>query len=342
MAYWLAKEHLSHVKDNQEYNSKLYQYFKSSEGGNRDVECVTTVFMVERDTIENNPILTPYTLCLLNKDGKYKINNLDLDNLEIRLYKLGASVSDYISIENFNKGSIMILARISEFSYDGVKLGLIKETVINEINDKEVDVYDFAFFSNIKDKESKYFTLECFKDSYLEEPSFNLTLSLKPLDLSGEVIKGSKITLGGYRVNVPGDNINLITTNKLKELIYSVFCIGISKFNPSIVWRVEEGHTEGVISFNVFNDETVTKVNGNNKIDIRENNNVMIYLTVNCTDRIEFLKVIQELDTLRVEHEDVKSNTEILSKKRALIQRIKTVKEKLENYDTALQVLEYL
>lgn len=342
MAYWLAEEHLSNNNDHQEYSSDLQHYFKSNEGGNRDVGCSATVYMVELDTIEDKPVLAPYTLCLLHKDAKSSINNSFPDNLEIRLYKLGASVSDYITINDFDKSSLIILARLSEFSYYGVKLGLVKETVVNKITGEEYDEYSFALFSNIRDKEPNCFTLECFRASSPEEPGFNLTISRKALDLTSDGIKIPQITLGGYTLNIPGDNINILSTVRLKELIFSVFCVGINKFDPSIIWRVEEGSNQGVISINVNNDEAITKANGSNKINIRKANNFTLNLTVDCSDRRDFLNVILKLDRLRADYQEVKSNTEILTKKRGFIYRIKHVRENLDHYDTALQVLEYL
>ena len=341
MAYWLTEEHLSNNNDHQEYSSDLQHYFKSNEGGNRDVECAATVYMVERDTIEDKPVLTAYTLCLLHKDAKSSINNSFPDNLEMRLYKLGASVSNYVTVNDFDKSSLIILARLSEFSYYGVKLGLVKEAVVNKITGKEDDVYSFALFSNIRDKEPSCFTLECFKTSSPEEPGFNLTLSRKTLDLTSDSIKIPQTTLGGYTLNIPGDNINILSTVRLKELIFSVFCVGINKFDPSIIWRVEEGSDQGVISINVDNDEVITKANGSNKINIRKANNFTLDLTVDCRDRRDFLNVILHLDKLRVNHQDVKSGTEILTKKRSLIHRIKHVREELDRFDTALHVLEY-
>lgn len=342
MAYWLAEQHLSLDKDGLEYRSKLYNYFRSEAGGDRDVECITTVYMVEQDTVTNNTVLTPYTLCLLSKDAKSKNSGSFLDYLEARLYKLGAGVFDFTTITHFTKGSSIILGCLSDFEYYRIKLGLLKETVVNKLNNREQDVYSFALFSNVKDSEFNTFTLECFKTSSSEEPGFNLTLNRKTLDLSNRTTGISQVTSGGYKLNIPGDSFNVVTALRLKELIYSVFCVGITEFDPSIVWTVDYLSNEGKLTFNVSNDETITKVNGSNKIDIREGENITLTLTVNRMDRRDFLKVIKELDILRVKYEDIKSDTEILSKKRSLLQSIKSVKERLKYYDTPLQVLEYL
>ena len=185
MAYWLANEHLFRDRLNHKYNNKLYQYFRSKEGGYRDVECLTTVFMAERDpkSATDEVMLAPYTLCVFKRnDRKSKDIRSFPDNLEIRLYKFGASVSNYTTIENFTDGSLIILARLYEFNHYNVKLGLIREMVLNKVTNKEEPVYSFALFSNVKNFNAKnndlfasnksinvnYFTLNCFKDTNSE------------------------------------------------------------------------------------------------------------------------------------------------------------------------------
>lgn len=359
MAYWLANEHLFCDKHNHEYNDKLYQHFRSGEGGYIDVECVTTVYMVERDpeNATNDATLVPYTLCLFNKDStRPKGINAFLDNLEIRLYKVGAELSDFTKIKDFTKGALIILTHLYEFNRYNVKLGLIREMVLNNVTNKEEPVYSFALFSNVKNFNAKnndlfannksiivnYFTLNCFKDTNSENPGFNLTLNSKVMNLKNKNAPDIADMPGGYTIRISGENVDVITVFKLKELIYTVFNVNVTKSFPSIFWRIEEDSNKGIISFHIANEGMITKEYGRDKIAIKNDENLRMNLTVNRLNKNDFRSVIQKLDSIRSDYECLENETSLLTIKRSLMKKIKKVREKLDHYDTALQVLEDL
>lgn len=339
MAYWLANEHLSHVKEEREYNTKLYQYFRSEEGGNRDVKGIVTVYLVEQNTTDGSPMLVPYALCMFGKDTKTKDINLFPYNLEMRLYKLGANTSDYTIVEHFTDDSLILLLTLSSFEHNGVKLGLIKETIANETNNKE-EVYSFALFRNIIDSRVDYFKLRCLKNLHSEEPGFKLLL--KPI-ISDPSNDDRKVISGGYGLHIPGDDISVITPAKLKQLIYSVFCIGIAEIEPSIYWLVDENTTEGKICFQVNAEETISKTNeSKDKINFEKNSDIRLELTFDRRNEKDFGEIIKKLESLKNDYNDIDGNTDKLAKKRFLARSIINVRESLKHYDTALQVLEYI
>lgn len=341
MAYWLDNKHLSYVKEEREYNNKLYQYFKSEEGGNRDVKGIVTVYLVEQNTTDNSPMLVPYTLCMLDKDAKSRDSNLFPYTLEMRLYKLGASVSDYTVIKHFTDDSLVLLLTLSLFEYNGVKVGLVKETVFSKINNKEEDIYSFALFRNIIDSRVDYFKLRCVKNLHSEEPGFKLSLHPIISDLSNN--DDRKVISGGYGLHIPGDDISVITPVKLKQLIYSVFCIDIAKIEPSIYWIVDENSTEGKICFQVNAEETINKTNeSKDKINFEKNSDIRLKLTFDRRNEKDFGEIIKKLESLKKDYSDIDGNTDKLAKKRFLARSIINVRESLEHYDTALEVLEYI
>lgn len=341
MAYWLANEHLSCVKEEREYNNKLYQYFRSEEGGNRDVKGIVTVYLVEQNTTDDSPMLVPYALCMFGKDAKTKDINLFPYNLEMRLYKLRASVSDYTIIKHFTDDSLALLLTLSSFEHNGVKLGLVKETVVSKVDNKEEDVFSFVLFRNIIDSRVDYFKLRCLKNSHSEEPGFKLSLNTIISDLTNN--NGAKVISGGYGLHIPGDDISVITPAKLKQLIYSVFCIGIAEIEPSIYWLVDENSTEGKICFQVNAEETISKTNeSKDKINFEKNSDIRLELTFDRRNEKDFGEIIKKLESLKKDYADIDGNTDKLAKKRFLARSIINVRKSLEHYDTALQVLEYI
>ena len=147
---------------------------------------------------------------------------------------------------------------------------------------------------------------------------------------------------GGYTIRISGENVDVITVFKLKELIYTVFNVNVTKSFPSIFWRIEEDNNKGIISFHTANEGMITKEHGRNKIAIRNDENLWMNLTVNRLNKNDFRSVIQKLDSIRSDYECLENETSLLTIKRSLMKKIKKVREKLDHYDTALQVLEDL